>query len=305
MSMTRAKSFLSVVLVGAAATLGGTAQAAFYTGTWDPAYGGIFPNLGWKASALFDVPDACAAVGTGSRHFDQRRPCAGFDVLSARVDFYNVAAPGTILESFDLNPDVFVSGISLTDGKLTGVNTVLLRLFVPTLAIAGGGTYSFSLILFDGGLEQPDGFRRGAAGLSPTRRLQSLAVPQFPTHGQRSAGSRTSDAVGTFAPVPEPETYALMLAGLGALGFVARRRRSAVARRRCRQRASSATRRLGGRSLDLRRERVADRLVDLPLLALGPGAVERRVAHRAPQGADERLPAQLAARRTLQAEPLA
>jgi hypothetical protein len=33
-------------------------------------------------------------------------------------------------------------------------------------------------------------------------------------------------APATFAPVPEPETYAMMLAGLGALGFVGRRRKA-------------------------------------------------------------------------------
>lgn len=32
--------------------------------------------------------------------------------------------------------------------------------------------------------------------------------------------------VTQLAPIPEPETYALMLAGLGALGFMARRRRN-------------------------------------------------------------------------------
>jgi hypothetical protein len=30
------------------------------------------------------------------------------------------------------------------------------------------------------------------------------------------------------APVPEPETYGMMLAGLGVLGFLARRRKQAA-----------------------------------------------------------------------------
>lgn len=39
-----------------------------------------------------------------------------------------------------------------------------------------------------------------------------------------SGGSYGGNIVAT--PVPEPETYAMMLAGLGALGFLARRRKS-------------------------------------------------------------------------------
>jgi hypothetical protein len=41
--------------------------------------------------------------------------------------------------------------------------------------------------------------------------------------------SRAYDAPAPVAPIPEPQTYAMLLAGLGLLGFVARRRRIADA----------------------------------------------------------------------------
>ncbi|MCS0592644.1 FxDxF family PEP-CTERM protein [Massilia norwichensis] len=49
------------------------------------------------------------------------------------------------------------------------------------------------------------------------------------------SGNLVSDTAGSFggavmmAPVPEPETYGMMLAGLGVLGFLARRRKQAAA----------------------------------------------------------------------------
>jgi len=45
------------------------------------------------------------------------------------------------------------------------------------------------------------------------------------------SGTGATGAVGStsvMTPVPEPETYALMLAGLGAMGFVAKRRKAAA-----------------------------------------------------------------------------
>ncbi len=211
----RAASLGAAISVVAALAGAGSAQAAVYRGTWDPGYGGIFPTLGWSASASFDVPTSCLTTdGPKSISGD----CAGFSVLSAQLDFYNTASPSTILESFSLNTGVFVNGIVIAGGQLAGINTGFFGAVVPSgdsLSIAGGGNYAFSLILYDNTFAQL--VRAKPTTTSPA----CAALPSTSTDCAYSANA----AVGTITPaIPEPQTYALMLAGLGALGWVARRR---------------------------------------------------------------------------------
>ena len=56
---------------------------------------------------------------------------------------------------------------------------------------------------------------------SPSLKVQFLTG----ANATSKTGSLLSQTIPAVTPIPEPETYAMMLAGLGLLGFVARRRR--------------------------------------------------------------------------------
>jgi opacity protein-like surface antigen len=103
---------------------------------------------------------------------------------------------------FASNPAGATSGTLSFDTPQTGF-------FV--LGIKGGPDYS--LYLFDGGV----------AGISSLS-FDTLGVFK----GNGSAGPGLSHLALFAQPVPEPESYALMLAGLGVIGSIVRRRRRSV-----------------------------------------------------------------------------
>ncbi|SFL97519.1 FxDxF family PEP-CTERM protein [Rugamonas rubra] len=62
-----------------------------------------------------------------------------------------------------------------------------------------------------------------AAGASTELKFESLGPLSSPTYGSYL------DNVSVTAAVPEPETYAMMLLGMGIVGFIARRKKTAKA----------------------------------------------------------------------------
>lgn len=204
-----AASFAAVAALAAV----GPAQAVVYRGSWDPAYGSALPNLGWRGEALFDIPSLCLAKADGL--YANFGDCAPQTILSGKVEFYNLATPGTTLETltFDAsNIDLTIS-MRVTNHTLTGVVGAFLLPEESFLSLAGAVSGSKHSVFWLG------------FGDSQAR----LANCQY-GYGFSCSLSDKTDSVGTmvFAPVPEADGYVLALAGLGVVGAaVTRRRRSA------------------------------------------------------------------------------
>ena len=131
------------------------------------------------------------------------------------------------------------------------LNTDRLTSISQTIATTAGGTYALSfaysgrpdtpgganslmnvywgstlltptaLVGNTGGVWQSYSQNLTALGASTVLRFESIGPVSAPTYGSYL------DNVSVMAAVPEPETYAMMLLGLGLLGFMARRKPAA------------------------------------------------------------------------------
>jgi hypothetical protein len=156
---------------------------------------------------------------------------------------FNPDGDGALSDAF--GPNAYISKAvfnTISDGNPLGVSNVETNGFIGNVSLGSGDVYIGGI-----GFDFFDCFNTGA-GLcgfngGDSGRLQSgewvswtlnFATPQLPLLGVPPVAVRVEgfnqDGVtsGWYTPitaVPEPETFAMLLAGLGLMGFVARNRR--------------------------------------------------------------------------------
>jgi hypothetical protein len=130
----------------------------------------------------------------------------------------SATAPTTALETFSS----LVSTGSF-DFTLSTTSNVYLDVFSPNIDFGLGKTFSSvgAYALFSGSTPL------GAAAFNTPLSFTNLAAGSYSIGWAGVKTGSLGGAVGVagFAvPVPEPETYAMLLAGLGMMGLIARRR---------------------------------------------------------------------------------
>lgn len=174
--------------------------------------------VGRTTGSSTDVISGDAMTGASQT---QTRSIGSLGITSAadlRVVF-NALEPGNTAQSISLN-NLQLSIYSPTGSLLFNSGAFTPINFADTFTGAGNSGFVFALDSTQAAQAQAAAFGSGfGSNLIGLTAAAGDATGGFETFFVASAGG------GVTTPIPEPETYALMLAGLGALGFVAKRRR--------------------------------------------------------------------------------
>ncbi|WP_422011836.1 CHRD domain-containing protein [Roseateles sp.] len=142
-----------------------------------------------------------------------------FDLLTLRVQVTFAGLIGTTTASHihccTVTPGAANVGVATQTPSFTGFPTgVTSGIYDHTFDMSLASSYNAAFITANGGTVG-SAFNALAAGLDSGNAYLNVHTTAFPGGEIRAL----------LTPVPEPETYALMLSGLGVLAFAARRRR--------------------------------------------------------------------------------
>jgi PEP-CTERM motif len=209
---------------GAALLLATSAQAVSVTGTFGAPDPG--PAFGQTVVVSFDAPNTAGFVWSGgiatscSSIAGAAMPALGGGTASCFGYVSSALSPNNATLS---TPDL--SSISFYWGSIDLYNTVdVLGAGGATIFTISGGTLPPS----NGNQSQPSTNRRvnfvaGAGEVITGLRLKSTGIAfEFDNFAATPAGG------GTFGSVPEPSSWAMLIAGFGMVGAARRRRRNVV-----------------------------------------------------------------------------
>ena len=241
MSISLAISRRLSVVVAACAVLAAAAPAqAGVIASFDPAFGLSIPNLGFRGTITLDVTAGCYALGSG---FQFTGGSCQITAESAQVNFYNSSTNSNNLVTVDLpgsffDPSyVFGAYFDPLTGQLAGLDTNDSAQFGVTVTDTNPVApidYDGAMLLYFTSGQQPVGRVAFAAVAAPAATVPGVGgaflvncnpANEGESFCQSGDPSTTSNPGRlTFTTVPEPDSVALAMLGLGSLALARRRR---------------------------------------------------------------------------------
>ena len=194
---------LAVAAFGAQADTNLVQNGSFESNVMGSGNWGVFSNLvGWTGGANnIELRNNIAGTAQDGNNFVE------LDVSANSSMYQDIVGTGLVNLSFfySARPGVAAgsNGLSVQFGSF--VDTVLV-------SVVGGAVHNWMQFTLNN-------FQLDASGIT---RLKFSAIGNSDSYG----GSLDNVSVTAVSPVPEVETYAMLLAGLGLLGVASRRRRN-------------------------------------------------------------------------------